>query len=175
VISRNPADGAEVTHFKITGITGGLLFKNNGTTPINNGDFITFAEGNTGLKFTRHSKRQLPGAGISQRLGCGLSSLSGGTATATIIINPLGGVIRFSAANYTVAEGAGFKTITIERSGDTSQAVTVDYASTDHSATADFISCSSPGAGFASSRCDLLRRSARCGLRRAKRRKPSTF
>ena len=52
VISRNPADGAEVTHFKITGITGGLLFKHDGTTPINNGDFITFAEGNAGLKFT---------------------------------------------------------------------------------------------------------------------------
>ena len=34
VISRNPFDGAEVTHFKITGITGGSLFKNNGTTPI---------------------------------------------------------------------------------------------------------------------------------------------
>jgi hypothetical protein len=52
VISRNPADGEEVTHFKITGITGGSLFQNNGTTPINNGNFITFAEGNAGLKFT---------------------------------------------------------------------------------------------------------------------------
>ena len=52
VISRNPADGAEVTHFKITGITGGMLFKNDGVSVINNGDFITFAEGNAGLKFT---------------------------------------------------------------------------------------------------------------------------
>ena len=30
----------------------GVLFKNNGTTAINNNDFITFAEGNAGLKFT---------------------------------------------------------------------------------------------------------------------------
>jgi hypothetical protein len=66
-----------------------------------------------------------------------------------------GGIIRFSSATYNVAEGAGFKTITVERSGDTSQAVTVNYASSDHSNPADFIPCNSPGAGFASSRCDF--------------------
>ena len=33
VISRNAADGAEVTHFKITGITNGTLYQNDGTTP----------------------------------------------------------------------------------------------------------------------------------------------
>ena len=43
----------------------------------------------------------------------------------------------------------------MERTGDTSQAVTVDYASSDHSNPADFIPCTSPGAGFASSRCDF--------------------
>jgi hypothetical protein len=32
VISRNAADGAEVTHFKITGISNGALYKNDGTT-----------------------------------------------------------------------------------------------------------------------------------------------
>ena len=104
VISRNPVDGAEVTHFKITGITGGALFKNNGTTPINNGDFITFAEGNAGLKFT-------PGTSngsftVQASLSPSDAGLGGGTATATITVNPLGGVIRFSAANYSVAEGA---------------------------------------------------------------------
>src|SRR5206468_12731422 len=52
VSSRNAADGAEVTHFQITNITNGTLFQNDGTTPINNNDFITFAAGNTGLKFT---------------------------------------------------------------------------------------------------------------------------
>jgi len=73
------------------------------------------------------------------------------------IINgaPSGGVIRFSAANYSVAEGAGSKTITVERIGDTSQPVTVDYASSDHSNPADFIPCTAAGAGFASSRCDF--------------------
>ena len=153
VISRNPADGAEVTHFKVTGITGGSLFKNNGTTPISNGNFITFAEGNAGLKFT-------PGTSngsfmVQASVSASDAGLGGGTVMAAININPLGGVLKFSAANYSVAEGAGFKTITVERTGDTSQAATVDYASSDHSNPADFIPCTSPGAGFASSRCDF--------------------
>jgi CSLREA domain-containing protein len=52
VISRNAADGAEVTHFWIRNITNGTLFKHDGITQINNGNVITFAEGNAGLKFT---------------------------------------------------------------------------------------------------------------------------
>ena len=52
VICRNAADGAEVTHFKITGISNGTLYQNDGATPITNGSFITFAQGNAGLKFT---------------------------------------------------------------------------------------------------------------------------
>jgi len=71
------------------------------------------------------------------------------------ILNDDTPVFRFSAANYNVAEGAGFKAITVERSGDTAPAVTVNYASNDHSNPADFIPCTSPGAGFASSRCDF--------------------
>jgi hypothetical protein len=64
-------------------------------------------------------------------------------------------LIKFSATNYSVAEGAGFKSITVERTGETNQAVTVEYASSDHSDPADFLPCTSPGAGFASSRCDF--------------------
>src|SRR6185295_17502168 len=37
----------------------------------------------------------------------------------------------------------------------TSQAVSLDYASSDDSNPADFIPCTSPGAGLASSRCDF--------------------
>ncbi|HVQ38409.1 MAG TPA: Ig-like domain-containing protein, partial [Pyrinomonadaceae bacterium] len=64
-------------------------------------------------------------------------------------------VLKFSSATYSVAEGAGFRTITVERSGDTSQAVTVDYASSDHSTPADSVPCNSGGPGVASSRCDF--------------------
>jgi hypothetical protein len=52
VITRHAQDGPEVTHFKITGITGGTLYKNDGTTVIDNGDFITASEGGDGLRFS---------------------------------------------------------------------------------------------------------------------------
>ena len=93
VISRNPADGAEVTHFKISGITGGALFKNDGFSVINNGDFITFAEGNAGLKFTPAADLFSPSStfsfqvqGATSNTGTGLST---GFATATITVNPV--------------------------------------------------------------------------------------
>ena len=52
VIGRNAADGAEVTHFRISSITDGTLFLNDGITQINDGDFITFVQANAGLRFT---------------------------------------------------------------------------------------------------------------------------
>ena len=52
VLSRNAANGAEVTHFKITGITGGTLYQNDGEAAIVNGQFITYAQGQAGLRFT---------------------------------------------------------------------------------------------------------------------------
>jgi hypothetical protein len=88
VISRNAVDSTEVTHFKITGITGGTLFKNNGTTQINDGDFITFAEGNAGLRFTPAANSSAPGSfqvqGATSAAGAGLSA---GLAAATITVN----------------------------------------------------------------------------------------
>ncbi|QDU31357.1 Calcium-dependent protease precursor [Anatilimnocola aggregata] len=51
VINRHAADGMEVTHFKITGITGGTLYKSDGVTVIANGTFITVAEGQAGVRF----------------------------------------------------------------------------------------------------------------------------
>ena len=51
-INRNANDGAEVTHFKISGITNGTLYLADGVTRIDNGDFITVAQGQAGLRFT---------------------------------------------------------------------------------------------------------------------------
>src|SRR5205823_1402229 len=91
VISRNAADGAEVTHFKITSITNGTLFKNNGTTQINNNDFITFAEGNAGLKFTPAANLSNLSTTFSFQAQASLNNtnggLGGGLATATITVN----------------------------------------------------------------------------------------
>jgi hypothetical protein len=52
VITRNVVDGSEVAFFKISNIQHGAVYQNDGATPINAGDFITFAQGNAGLKFT---------------------------------------------------------------------------------------------------------------------------
>ncbi|HEX8846812.1 MAG TPA: choice-of-anchor Q domain-containing protein, partial [Pyrinomonadaceae bacterium] len=90
VISRNAADGAEVTHFKITGITNGTLFKNNGTTQINNNDFITFAEGNAGLKFTPTANFHGNGQFTIQASTSGVDGgLGGSTINATITVVPI--------------------------------------------------------------------------------------
>jgi hypothetical protein len=157
VISRNPADGPEVTHFRISGITSGSLFKQDGITPVHDGDFISVAEGNAGLRFTPGT---LDGSFMVQSsTSASDTGLQGGIATATITINPVVQptvpVLRFSSNVYSVNEGAGFKTITVERTGDTSQAVAVDYVSSDHSSAAAFLPCTSAGDGFASSRCDF--------------------
>src|SRR5205814_109634 len=93
VLSRNAVDGAEVTHFKITAITNGTLFKNNGTTQINNGDFITFAEGNAGVRFTPAVNLFSPMTNFSFTVqaatSAGGTGLSSGSATATITVNTL--------------------------------------------------------------------------------------
>lgn len=55
MIQHNPADGQEVTHFKITEITGGRLFQRDGRTEIVNGNFITAFEAHDGLRFLPNS------------------------------------------------------------------------------------------------------------------------
>ena len=91
-ISRNPADGDEVTHFKITNITNGTLFQNDGTTPINNGDFITYAQASTGLKFTPANGLSSPTSTFKFDIQASTSNsdsgLGGGVVTATITVNP---------------------------------------------------------------------------------------
>ncbi len=88
VISRNAVDDAEVTHFKITNISGGTLYQNDGTTAIADNAFITFAEGNAGLKFTPTANSTSDGSfdvqAATDGVGGGLSATS---ATATITVN----------------------------------------------------------------------------------------
>src|SRR5207244_924649 len=51
VLDRNAADGAEVTHFKVTNIAHGTLFLSDGTTAVTAGSFVTYAQGHAGLRF----------------------------------------------------------------------------------------------------------------------------
>src|SRR5205085_5125706 len=87
-ISRNAADGAEVTHFKITNITNGTLYQTNGTTQIHDGDFITFAQGNAGLKFTPTPDfNGVATIKVQASLSNSDSGLGGGLVTANITVN----------------------------------------------------------------------------------------
>ncbi len=90
VLSRNVVDGAEVTHFKITGITNGTLYKNDGVTQITNGSFITFAEGNAGLKFTPTADFNGNGNFTFQAsTSAGDAGLGGNTVVANVTVNPI--------------------------------------------------------------------------------------
>lgn len=92
-ITANAGDGAEVTHFKITGIQNGTLYQNDGTTMIANGSFITVAEGGAGLKFTPTSGLFSPVTTFSFDAQSSTSNsdagLGGGVATGNITVNPL--------------------------------------------------------------------------------------
>jgi fibronectin-binding autotransporter adhesin len=115
VIDRQVADAATVNNFKITNITNGTLFKNNGTTQINNNDFITYAEGNAGLKFTPTPNSTATGSFDAQSsfdaIGSGLSpaatgtiTVNQGTTTTTITSDSPdpSGVGQVVAVNFTV-------------------------------------------------------------------------
>jgi hypothetical protein len=100
VITRNAADSAEVSHFRITNITSGTLFLNNGVTPVTNGAFITVAQGNAGLKFTPAPGFTGDGTfNVQASLNDDLSGLGGGLATATITVTSVNTQPNFSAAN----------------------------------------------------------------------------
>ena len=77
-----------MTHFKITGISNGTLYKNDGTTQISNGTFITFAEGNAGLKFTPTANFNGSGSfTVQASTANGDAGLGGSTVVATITVN----------------------------------------------------------------------------------------
>jgi hypothetical protein len=63
-----------------------------------------------------------------------------------------GTLITLSQSNYNVNESTGFVTITVNRTGDLSVPVSVDYA-TDDTGSSDV--CSTLNTGLASSRCDF--------------------
>jgi cytochrome oxidase Cu insertion factor (SCO1/SenC/PrrC family) len=90
VVSHNPVDGAEVGFVKITGITNGTLFQNDGTTAINNGDFITFGQANAGLKFTPAADFFGNGSFSVQASTSNTDAgLGGSVQTATITVDPV--------------------------------------------------------------------------------------
>lgn len=86
VISRNVNDGSEVRYFRITNVQNGTLYLQNGTTQIINGEYITYENGNAGLRFTPNSTMN-GSFGIQASLTDEPAGLGGSVITATIIVN----------------------------------------------------------------------------------------
>ncbi|MFE8698142.1 DUF4073 domain-containing protein [Cytobacillus sp. FJAT-53684] len=84
VITPNSED-ATVTHFRISDIIGGTLYKNDGTTPIGDGDYITKAEGFSGLKFSpAPNANSLAGDTFSFKIQASLDEAGRGLSEAEI-------------------------------------------------------------------------------------------
>jgi CSLREA domain-containing protein len=89
----------------------------------------------------------LSNAGGSGELGAQITSVL------TIVDDdPVGGYLRFSLANFSTTESSGSTTITVERVGDSAEAVTVNYATGENNLAVQ--PCATVN-GFASSRCDF--------------------
>jgi CSLREA domain-containing protein len=69
-----------------------------------------------------------------------------------ITVNPVGGFIRFSSASFNTTESSGSTTITVERSGDTSRAVSIFYFTAPGSLSPSPCELAN---GIASPRCDF--------------------
>ncbi len=86
-IDRNAGDGAEVSHFKISGITNGALYLADGVTRIDDGDFIAVSQGQAGLKFTPVAGSTADGSFNVESSEDGVSvSSQSGMATSTITV-----------------------------------------------------------------------------------------
>jgi VCBS repeat-containing protein len=120
VISRNASDSNEVTHFKVTGIAGGTLYLNDGTTAVVDGSFITFAQANAGLRFTPAADSTANGSFQVQASTSNVDAgLGGGLATATITVNavndaPVVASLGGDALAYQEGDGA----LVIEQGGN---------------------------------------------------------
>ena len=94
VISSNTADGGLTTHYQITNITAGTLYKNDGITVIANNAFITKAEGAAGLKFTpslnlNNTTTALFGFTAQASVGNSVADLRGLTVARSISVTPV--------------------------------------------------------------------------------------
>jgi CSLREA domain-containing protein len=73
-----------------------------------------------------------------------------------VFITVRAGTVEFTQSSYSVSEGAGSLAVTVHRTGDTSQAATVDYATDDGSVTSVAVPCSAT-TGIALDRCDFTK------------------
>ena len=101
VITPSPLDSGLSGYFQVTAITGGTLYTSDGAAPIADGQFITFAEGTAGLRFTPSRDSVAGGSFVVQAAtAADAGTLDGETVTATITVTPL--PLRIKSAGSTV-------------------------------------------------------------------------
>jgi hypothetical protein len=112
-ISRNAADGSEVSHFKITNIQHGTVFASDGTTPFGEGSFVTAAIAGAGLKFTPAPNFNGTSSFDVQASTSALDSgLGGGVVTASITVAAVNDPPSFTkGAAQNVLINAGAQTV----------------------------------------------------------------
>ncbi|MEM7314152.1 MAG: hypothetical protein AAF497_13475, partial [Planctomycetota bacterium] len=88
VVNISAVDGPEVTHFRITNIQDGTLALQDGTS-VNEGDFITVSEGNSGLVFTPDADFNGTTTFDVEASTKGDSSDLSPATTATVTVNPV--------------------------------------------------------------------------------------
>jgi hypothetical protein len=131
-----------------------------------NGSVVRFngSDRNTSFVSSTQLTAQITAADV---LSVGTASVSvfnplpgGGQSNAlNFTINVQPAKIQFTSSNYTVNEGSGSLEITVNRTGDSSQAITVDYATDDGS-----VEPCMTVTGSASQRCDYVKTGGRLSL-----------
>jgi VCBS repeat-containing protein len=109
VISRNVADGGEVTHFKVMGVTGGTLYLNDGVSLVTNGSFISYAQAQAGLKFTPSANSTAAGTfQVQASTSASDAGLGGAPATATVGVTPVNDAPTSADGSVTTLEDSQY-------------------------------------------------------------------
>jgi subtilisin-like proprotein convertase family protein len=110
--------GSPVTHFQITNVRGGVLFRPDGTTFVSNGDFIPVGDGAAGLRFlplTNANDNTSPGGfgfDVRNSTSASAAGLVRSATTATVSVVPVNDAPTLSVgAGVTVSEDAAAQAV----------------------------------------------------------------
>jgi hypothetical protein len=142
-LSAGPNETGQTLNFQVTGNTNPSLFSG-GPVVLSTGTLSLTPAANAGGTAT-----------ITVNLKDSGGTANGGVDTSasqsfTITVVPVGGTIGFASNNISTTESSGSVTVTINRSGDSSRAVAVDYATSGDNG----LPCSN-ASGVATPKCDF--------------------
>jgi hypothetical protein len=132
VIGPNANDGAEITHFRITGITNVNLFLPDGVTPVRTNDFVTLAQAMAGLQISGTTGTVVAVSALNDTLA------GAGTAATTlnVIVSPPA-TFTLAFATYSARE-SGSLAIAVKKVGTGSGSVNYTTLSGSASSGTDF-------------------------------------